>query len=337
MKFSEGLVFILLSFFIAYSWGQTDIRVRILSKFHPQQALITSDEKQYSMTLNANSSLDLRELSEFTIELPIQKVKRHYPGGVWLEAINDELLIVNWVDIEVYTSQVVLGEMGWVAESAMKAQAVLARSYALSKLRATRKFDVSDLAYHQVYPELSAYSVRSRHRIAATEREVLWADNRITQSVYHAECGSRIYSGYEIWGQGHASKIEHALLPQNLQGERWKKFLTFNALNEIFGESYGPFSMVKKQGVMGVKNGFEWMAIDKFRLKINRQLGWNTIASNEFDIKSGQDGLLFTGRGRGHLVGLCQQQAKILAKQGWHYSDILKFFYPNSDLIQLPI
>ncbi len=337
MKFSEGVIFTLLSFLIANSWGETDIRVRILSKYHPQQVLVASGDNQYSLNLNSTSNLDLRNVSGFEIELPHQNIKRRYPGGVWIEVMDNELLIINRVNIEDYVGQVVLGEMGWVARAAMQAQAVVARSYALSKLNSIRKFDISDLAYHQVYPGLSSYSDRSRQRINSTEQEVLWADNKITQSVYHAECGSRIYSGYEIWGQGRASKFDNHLLPEKLRGDKWKKFLSYESLNKIFGDNHGPFSLRQRQGVMGVKNGFNWISIDKFRLKINRMLGWNTLASNEFDIKSGGDGLLFTGRGRGHLVGLCQQQAKTLAKQGWHYSEILKLFYPNSDLVQFTI
>ena len=316
------------------SWGADELRVRILSKFHPQDVVISSADKKYQFELGVNQTLDLRYLNSFIIGLPKQNVKRHYPGGVWIETLDNELLVVNWVDMEDYVSQVVLGEMGVTEQAAMQAQAILARSYAFSKLSPKKKYDISDLAYHQVYPSLSKYSELSRQHTEDASHQVLTYEGRIMQTVYHAECGSRIYHGYEVWGKGNPPSASSHHLANNLYGKKWHKFIGFDALHRIFGEGSGPFNLQSNQGVLGVSTGKKWFSIDQFRLKINRVMGWNTLPSNEFITTLAQDGLLFSGRGRGHLVGLCQQQAKLLAKLGWHYQDILKLFYPNSELIQ---
>ncbi len=334
MKTAKLILFFNLSLMALTSWGADELRVRILSKFHPQDLVISSGDKAYQIELGDNKTLDLRHLNSFTIYLPTQDVKRHYPGGVWIEPLDNELLVVNWVDIENYVSQVVLGEMGITEPAAMQAQAILARSYALSKLSPQKKYDISDLAYHQVYPSLSQYSELSRQHTADASSQVLTHEGRIMQTVYHAECGSRIYQGYEVWGKGNPPIASSHRLANNLHGKKWHKFIGFDALHRIFGKGSGPFNLQPNQRVLGVSTGKIWLAIDLFRLKINRVLGWNTLPSNEFVITVAQDGLLFSGRGRGHLVGLCQQQAKLLARQGWHYQEILKLFYPNSELIQ---
>ena len=43
-------------------------------------------------------------------------------------------------------------------------------------------------------------------------------------------------------------------------------------------------------------------------------------------------GFLFQGGGLGHGVGMSQNGANQMAKEGWNYSEILKFFYTGVDL-----
>ena len=44
---------------------------------------------------------------------------------------------------------------------------------------------------------------------------------------------------------------------------------------------------------------------------------------------------LFKGRGWGHGVGLCQFGAKRMAELGYRYQDILRYYYPDSEIRNL--
>ncbi|HLD50166.1 MAG TPA: hypothetical protein VJC08_03120, partial [bacterium] len=47
------------------------------------------------------------------------------------------------------------------------------------------------------------------------------------------------------------------------------------------------------------------------------------------------DKFIFRGKGWGHGVGLCQYGMKALAELGYAYPDILKYYYPGAEMINL--
>jgi stage II sporulation protein D len=64
-----------------------------------------------------------------------------------------------------------------------------------------------------------------------------------------------------------------------------------------------------------------------FRFALGRELGWNTVQSDRYEI---HDGLTFEGRGSGHGVGLCQRGADSMGSAGRTYHEILAFYYPGT-------
>lgn len=59
------------------------------------------------------------------------------------------------------------------------------------------------------------------------------------------------------------------------------------------------------------------------------------VIDREFDENGKVTEFLFTGRGWGHGVGMCQVGAYGLAKQGWSYEQILKAYYTGIDLTKV--
>jgi len=49
----------------------------------------------------------------------------------------------------------------------------------------------------------------------------------------------------------------------------------------------------------------------------------------------GEEVILY-GKGFGHGVGLCQEGAMQMAKKGYSYDQILRFYYPGAALSQTP-
>jgi SpoIID/LytB domain protein len=50
---------------------------------------------------------------------------------------------------------------------------------------------------------------------------------------------------------------------------------------------------------------------------------------------AGEDGL-FTGRGIGHGIGMCQLGAADMARRGSSFAQILAHYYPNTKLTAIP-
>src|SRR5205807_9526990 len=65
---------------------------------------------------------------------------------------------------------------------------------------------------------------------------------------------------------------------------------------------------------------------------IGRHFGWNQVRSDLYEVETTEDSVIFTGRGAGHGVGLCQAGAEQMAKEGLSYRRILEFYYPGASV-----
>jgi len=67
-----------------------------------------------------------------------------------------------------------------------------------------------------------------------------------------------------------------------------------------------------------------------------RFLGYNDLPSTLFTIHQRNRGeIIFKGRGWGHGVGMCQWGARGMALLGYNYREILKFYYPGTEIKKL--
>ena len=58
------------------------------------------------------------------------------------------------------------------------------------------------------------------------------------------------------------------------------------------------------------------------------------ISSGDLESSRRADGVVvFTGRGFGHGVGMCQYCSKGFADQGWTYRKMLEMYYPGARLV----
>ena len=59
------------------------------------------------------------------------------------------------------------------------------------------------------------------------------------------------------------------------------------------------------------------------------------VIDRKYDADGRVAGFVFTGRGWGHGVGMCQVGAYGLARQGWSYEQILKAYYTGIELTRM--
>ena len=128
------------------------------------------------------------------------------PGGRYRDAIvlrraGDEVLMVNDVGLERYLYGVVPSEMpsGWPVE-ALRSQAVVARSYALTSRRPSEPFDVYADTRSQAYRGVSGETARTTDAVRATRAIILMAGTSVARTFFHASSGGRTAAVEEVFG-----------------------------------------------------------------------------------------------------------------------------------------
>ena len=111
--------------------------------------------------------------------------------------------VINRISLEAYLAGVIPSEMqsSWPME-ALEAQAIVARTYALSKMGQyeSQGFDVSDNVSSQVYGGLRAEDDRTNAAVIQTAGQVLKNNGRILPVAFSAQCGGHTQDYEEAWG-----------------------------------------------------------------------------------------------------------------------------------------
>jgi stage II sporulation protein D len=124
-----------------------------------------------------------------------------YRGRLVLSRDGAAILVVNSVGLEQYLYGVVPAEMpaSWPAE-ALKAQAVVARSYALRSRRPTEPYDVFSDVRSQVYRGVLAETTASNAAVDGTRARVVTANGEIAQTFFSSTSGGRTAANEEAFG-----------------------------------------------------------------------------------------------------------------------------------------
>jgi SpoIID/LytB domain protein len=136
--------------------------------------------------------------------MPLRLNRRPYRGALVVRSRGGVLSVVNVVPLERYLRGVVPWEMpDRFHGEALRAQAIVARSYALTSLRPDRIFDVVDTTDDQVYGGLRGEEDATDAAIAATAGRVLTWGGGVARTYYHSTSGGRTAAAADVWpGRG---------------------------------------------------------------------------------------------------------------------------------------
>jgi stage II sporulation protein D len=142
---------------------------------------------------------------------------RQYRGSLEVKTSPEGFRLVNVISLEEYLYSVLPSEMSnSFPEEALRAQAVIARSYALyrkSIVRPHRRdgFDLCDSQHCQVYRGASNEGERTTRAVDETRAEVLMSGGRLTSPLFHANCGGHTQSSRDLKGWGDVSYLTGVL------------------------------------------------------------------------------------------------------------------------------
>jgi stage II sporulation protein D len=278
---------------------------------------------------------------------------RRYRGALRLlvRGPNRLLAAVNEVDLEHYLASVVGSEMadGWPPE-ALKAQAVAARTYALHQIRAgaaraAQGFDLYDDDRSQVYNGLRNEAPETVLAARETRGEACYFGGRIFKAFYQNTCGGRTEPARIVFAEQSIPPLEGRVCAWCAASPHYRWRVEVSKLElaaKLFdSKKFGPVPAVRvlertpgglvlKIGVispLGRRNEIA-MSGREFRSKVDPK----RFKSLAFDAADAGDRFVFTGRGWGHLVGLCQEGARGYAAgdPGADYRTILEYYYPGA-------
>ncbi len=130
---------------------------------------------------------------------PLQ-LKHLYRGSIQVDLVDGRLRAINMVGLEQYLYGVVPSEMPftWHPE-ALKAQAVVARSYALAT-RKTGAFDLYPDTRSQVYLGLEHEKPSTNAAVDATAGKVVLYEGQVAKTYFFSTSGGRTASAEDVWG-----------------------------------------------------------------------------------------------------------------------------------------
>jgi stage II sporulation protein D len=125
---------------------------------------------------------------------------RPYRGELQVVSNGGKLQVINVVGLEAYLYGVVPSEVPthWPAE-ALKAQAVVARSYALSSRKTGAAFDLYSDTRSQVYLGVQEEEQPTNDAVDATAGKVLLYRGQVARTYYHSTSGGRTAAIGDAW------------------------------------------------------------------------------------------------------------------------------------------
>jgi stage II sporulation protein D len=280
-------------------------------------------------------------LAAAALLVPILLAGGRAAGGELLVRIRDANGSVARIALEPYVERAVAGEVwpSWPVE-ALKAQAVVARTYALHERQrnATQRWDVESSVLSQRFAR-GPVAQRIRTAARATRGEYLaWSDAPIL-AAFHSSAGGRTASASEVWGED-LPYLRSVDSPDDAAPDYfWTYQIGLDdlraALREAGLDPRGRHVRVLERSPSGRAARLEVLGARLSGRDLREILGGRALRSALFDVRVEDANARFLGSGAGHGVGLCQWGARELALRGRSYAEILRHYYPGTGLRRL--
>ncbi|MBR2860937.1 MAG: stage II sporulation protein D [Clostridia bacterium] len=258
------------------------------------------------------------------------------------------------MDLEEYIVQVVAGEVYPTFEpEALKAQAVAARTYLMYKINGggcSRGGDVcTDYAHCQAFKSFDKmlaewkgnyqkYLSSIQQAVNETEGEIIKYNGAPICALYHSSSVDKTEDCVSVFGGNHPYLVS---VESPIGEQEYSKTVTFTK-NEFIEKVNKAFNL-KLEGIdikivsrtsagrVGtVKLGDKSVKATALRTALS-------LRSTDFVFEKDSESITFTVYGYGHGVGMSQQGAQLMAKEGKTYKEILTHYYTGTTVEQMDI
>ena len=242
--------------------------------------------------------------------------------------------LVNRLDMDKYLAGVVEAEAGSSAPAEFyKAQAILCRTFALKSLRRHEGegFSLCDQVHCQAYKGKSLSHPGILEAVMETTHQVVTDYNyRLITAAYHSNSGGQTQRARDVWLQDmeylqsvvdpYSLQQPHAKWADTISFQDWMDYLLENGMEAV---ERIPKEIIYVEQMRRKK--YFILDGDSLRMtKIREDWGFR---SAYFDMFPEGDSILVWGKGYGHGIGMSQEGAMKMARDGFSYEDILQFYF----------
>jgi len=270
----------------------------------------------------------------------------NYEGDLEITINHETLYAVNIVDFDKYIAGVVEVEGGPAAPAGFyKALAVLCRTYAIRNFHAhsTEGFNLCDQTHCQVHKGRSEQNPEIQGAVLATHNLVLTGRYFVlVNAVYHSNSGGETQRASDVWTNDH-EYLQAILDPfsQDQPNYLWEKSIPFDLWkNYLISNGFNTVNKADSLDLLITQNHRrKYFALEKDTLRIEKVRSDLNLRSGFFNMELKGDSVVFKGKGYGHGVGLSQEGAMEMARQGFSFSDILRFYFHQvqiRDILNIP-
>lgn len=247
------------------------------------------------------------------------------------------------MEIEEYLVGVVLGEMPLSFDiEALKAQAVVARTYTLRRSTVSRKHQggavCTNAACCQAYcsPEVfdSESLEKAKFAVSVTAGQVVTYNGALIEATYFSCSGGRTEDAVAVWGED-VPYLQAVDSPGEENATHYTDTINFTAgdFSRLLGLSIkGNPATWLGQVTYTDGGGVATMTIGGVVFKgteLRQKLG---LPSTAFSVSSAGGIIKIVTKGFGHRVGMSQYGAEAMALDGSSYEEILAHYYPGTSL-----
>ncbi|SHJ80850.1 stage II sporulation protein D [Anaerobranca californiensis DSM 14826] len=267
------------------------------------------------------------------------------------------------MDLEEYIIGVVAGEMPARFDiEALKAQAVIARTYAVTRMqlfggRGYSGYPGADIcddyrhSQHYLTPaeaksnwpfwQRSIYWRKIVEGVYSTKGEIISYQGKPIDALYHSTCGGATENSEEVF-TNYIPYLRGVNCPYCKDSPRFTQKVTYTKTgfkNILEGEGLQRVVGAKEID-MGIVSKTNSDRITYFRIGDKIYRGSDVrllfkLNSARFTYNYDGTNIVFNVVGYGHGVGMCQYGANGLAKKGYNYKDIIKYYYTDVELENL--
>lgn len=273
-------------------------------------------------------------------------IKFKYITNNIIRVLDEKTGQITEIPFEDYIKGVVASEMPTTFElEALKAQAVASRSYATYQMNGnkTKEYDVTNTTTNQVYKTESQLKQiwkdeypekinKIKKAVTETENQILTYNNQVVNAMFFSTSTGVTENSEEIF----SSKVPYLRSVASKWDEESPSYQdTYKlTLNDFYNKLSLPYNQT-----LTITNIEKTTTGRTKKLNINgqtingRQLAQKlSLRSNYFDITQNENDITITTKGFGHGVGMSQYGANGMAKEGYKYDQILKYYYQNTEI-----
>ena len=239
------------------------------------------------------------------------------------------------IDIEEYIVGVVAGEMpALFHEEALKAQAIASRTYLINHLQTNKT--ISNTTDDQVYltkeemqlkwgNDYNEYYNKIKKAVTATKDLIMYYNNEPIKAYYFSTSNGYTASSISVFNEqsDYLTSVKSPFDQDNSNTIEISKQDFCNKL-DISCNKISITNIIKDNS-----NRVSKITINNKEYKGTKIRKLLSLRSTDFTFNIKENNIEITTKGYGHGVGMSQYGANNMAKQGYTYKEILKYYYKD--------